>query len=34
MRCGACRKAMIADPAIDSFDEHLTLRVTVWNCAG
>lgn len=32
MRCGACRKAMIADPAFDSFDEHLTLRVTVWHC--
>jgi hypothetical protein len=34
MRCDQCRETMIPDPAFDSFDEHLTLRVTVWHCAG
>lgn len=34
MRCDQCRGTMIPDPAFDSFDEHLTLRVTVWHCAG
>ncbi|MEX5212991.1 MAG: hypothetical protein NW703_02395 [Nitrospiraceae bacterium] len=34
MRCDQCRQAMIPDPAFDSFDEHLTFRVTVWHCVG
>lgn len=34
MRCEQCREAMIPDPAFDSFDEHLTLHVAVWHCAG
>ncbi|MGE3153440.1 MAG: hypothetical protein AB7G48_07400 [Nitrospiraceae bacterium] len=34
MRCDQCRETMVPDPAFDSFDEHLTLRVTVWHCAG
>jgi hypothetical protein len=34
MRCDQCHQAMTSEPSFDSFDEHLTLRVTVWHCAG
>jgi hypothetical protein len=33
MRCGQCHESMIPDPSFDSFDEHLTLHVTLWQCA-
>ena len=34
MRCEQCREIMVPAPTFDSFDEHLTLHVTVWHCAG
>lgn len=34
MRCPACRGPMRADPACESFDEHMILTVTEWRCGG
>ena len=34
MRCEQCRETMVPAPTFDSFDEHLTLHVTRWHCAG
>ena len=32
MSCARCRKALVAEPTCESFDEHVTLRVTTWRC--
>lgn len=34
MRCLRCRQVMVADPACESFDEHIIVRVTAWRCRG
>ena len=34
MRCTHCCRGMVADPACELFDEHVTLRLTVWRCPG
>ncbi len=33
MQCSACRGAMNSEPAFESFDEHMTLHVTLWCCS-
>ncbi len=32
MHCSSCQGVMISEPAFESFDEHLTLHITVWRC--
>lgn len=32
MQCSACDGPMNSEPAFMSFDEHLTLHITLWCC--
>ena len=32
MRCTDCGQGLVAEPACEMFDEHVTFRLTVWRC--
>lgn len=32
MQCPTCHGAMTSEPAFESFDEHMTLHITLWLC--